>query len=271
MVGPMTDAAHHGGLQRAKGLAAVRLSGGALRGLRQSGCAKAVLPRGPGDPEVVFLNTAGGLTGGDRLDLALAVEAGRALGTTQAAERVYESAGGVAEVSVGLDVGPGARLDWLPAETIAFDRSALRRRTVARLAPDAALLLCETLVLGRAAMGEAVRRCDLGDRREVWRAGRLVLLEPLRITGEVIARGTRALLGGARAMATLALVAPGAEDALGALRGRHEGVEAAASAWDGRAVLRMRAAHAAPLRRALAAVVVALRGRLPRVWPVEPA
>ena len=258
-------------MQRARGRATVRLSGGALRDLHQSGCAKAMLPRGAGPAEVVFVNTAGGLTGGDALDQALAVESGRAVGTTQAAERIYASAGGAARVETRLRVGPGARLDWLPQETIAFDRSALRRRTVADLAEGASLLMCEALVLGRAAMGEVVRTLDLSDRREVRRGGRPVWIEPLRITGEVIARGTRALLGGARAIATLVLVAPGAEDALGVLGAPHEGVEAAASAWDGRAVLRLRAAHAAPLRRALARAILALRGRLPRVWPLEPA
>ena len=258
-------------MQRARGRAAARVADGALRDLSQSGCAKAILPRTPGPAEVVFLNTAGGLTGGDRLEQRLTVQAGRAVGTTQAAERLYASAGGAAEVDTRLVVGPGARLDWLPQETIAFDRSALRRRTVAELGPGATVLMAEALVLGRAAMGEAVRTTDLLDRREVRRGGRPVWVEPLAITGAVVARGTRALLGGARAIATLALVGPGAEDAVGALRAPQEGVEAAASGWDGRAVLRLRAPAAAPLRRALARAILALGGRIPRVWPVEPA
>ena len=267
----MDGSAHHGRLQRARGLVSVRLSGGALRDLRQSGSAKAMLPRVHGGvPEVVLLNTAGGLTGGDAFEQRVALDSGAAIVTTQTAERVYASVGGTAEVTTRLSLGPGARLDWLPQETIAFDRSALRRRLDADLAPDASLLICESLVLGREAMGEAVRAIDLRDRREVRRGGRPVWIEPLRITGAVLARGTGALLGGARAIATLALVAPGAEAAIAALGTPHEGVESAASAWDGRAVLRMRAAHAAPLRRALARVILALRGRLPRVWPIEP-
>lgn len=250
----------------------MRLVGGSLRGLRQSGCAKAMLPRTHGGwPEVVFLNTAGGLTGGDTLSQRLSVEGGRAVGTTQAAERIYASAGGTAEVETRLSVGPGARLEWLPQETILFDRSALKRRTVADLAPDATLLMAEMLVLGRAAMGESVGALDLVDRREVRRGGRPLWIEPLRITGAVIARRADALLGGARAVATLVLAAPGAEDAVAALRAEHEGVEAAASGWDGRAVLRMRAHHAAPLRRAFARAILALGEPLPRVWPLEPA
>ena len=64
-------------LQRSRGAASVRLGPGAgraaLRGLVQSGSARAFLPRVHGGPvEVYFLNTSGGLTGGDRLSLARA-------------------------------------------------------------------------------------------------------------------------------------------------------------------------------------------------------
>ena len=257
-------------MQRARGRAEVVLRDGRLRDLGQSGCAKALLPRTAGPAEAVFLNTSGGLTGGDRVAYALSVEAGRAVGTTQAAERLYASAAGAAEVQARLSVGPGARLDWLPQETIAFDRGALRRRTVVDLAPGATVLLSEMLVLGRRAMGESVRTLDLTDRREIRRDGRPVWSEPLRVTGAVIARGTRALLGGARALATLVLAGPGAQDAAARL-GPYEGVEAGASGWDGRCVLRMRAADPAPLRRALASAILALGGAIPLVWPQEPA
>lgn len=248
-----------------------------LTGLHQSGSAKAFLPRTHAPvPEVVFLNTSGGLTGGDRLDYALELGPGaRATGTTQTAERAYASAGGTAELGVALTLGPGAALDWLPQETILFDRAALARRTVADLTGDARLLLAEIVVLGRAAMGETVATLDFTDWRAVRRGGRPALVEPLRITDETLRRGA-ACLGGARAVATVALLAPGAEDALGAVRarlgrdlGRDLGVEvqAAASGWDGKCVVRMLAADAQPLKRAVAAVLAGLRdGPLPRVW-----
>ena len=53
--------------------------------------------------------------------------------------------------------GAGARLDWLPQETILFDAARLERRLEVDLAADARLTALETLVLGRAAMGETVR------------------------------------------------------------------------------------------------------------------
>lgn len=261
-------------LERVNGAAGVALSrrAGAVRldRLEQRGSAKAFLPRIHGPvPEVVFLNTAGGLTGGDRLAYALDIGGDGAItGTTQTAERIYSSRGEAAEVTVTLRAGTGARLHWLPQETILFDGAVLTRRTEADLAPDGELLLAETLVFGRAAMGEEVRRLELFDRREVRRAGRPVFLEPLRLNGTT--RDGLALLNGARAIATLALVAPGAEDALGPVRAvleTTEKVEAAASAWDGRCIVRLAAGAAWPLRQAVARVIGTLRGApLPRVW-----
>lgn len=260
-------------LERAQGRAAVTLGpgpGGArLERLAQQGAAKAFLPRvhGPA-PEVVFLNTAGGLTGGDRLSYALTLGPGaRAVAATQTAERGYASAGGRAELRVDLRLAAGAALDWLPQETILFDRAALDRCTSADLGAGARLLFCEMIVLGRAAMGETVRCLDLVDRREVRRDGLPVLVEPLRLTAAALAAGPAAT-GAARALATIALVAPGAEDALDAARDALPGdVEAAASAWDGKCVIRLTAGDAAPLKRAAASVLTRLRGRpLPRVW-----
>ena len=50
-------------LQRSHGAAHVSLDGGRLTELRQSGSGKAILPRTHAAvPEIVFLNTSGGLT-----------------------------------------------------------------------------------------------------------------------------------------------------------------------------------------------------------------
>jgi len=258
-------------LQRASGRAEVTLEHrrGATRiaGLHQSGSAKAFLPDMHGmTPEAVFLNTAGGLTGGDALRFALTLGPGtQAVGTTQTAERAYASAGGRARMEVALTLGAGAALDWLPQETILFDRSALARRTVADLGPEARLLMAEIVVLGRAAMGETVTRVQFSDWREVRRAGLPVLVEPLRLTDASLPGGP-AGLAGARAVATVALVAPGAEDSLARVRAvLPDG--AAASAWDGRLVVRLTGPDPGPVRQAMARVVTELRGAdLPRVW-----
>lgn len=265
-------------LQRATGRAAVTLTAdpcGETRLLRlhQSGSAKAFLPNVHGAaPEVVFLNTAGGLTGGDRLAFALTLGDGTtAVGTTQTAERAYASAGGRATMQVSLRLGAGAALDWLPQETILYDRSTLARRTEADLGPGARLLIAETVTLGRAAMGETVQHLEFSDWREVRRAGRPVLVDPLRLAAETLRAGAAAL-GSARAMAMIALVAEGAEAAVEQVRAclpaRDEGgVEAAASGWGGRLVVRLLGPDLLAVKRAVARVLGVIRGReLPRVW-----
>ncbi|MGQ0566030.1 MAG: urease accessory protein UreD, partial [Gemmobacter sp.] len=80
-----------------------------------------------------------------------------------------------------------------------------------------------------------------------------------------------AMLGGARAMATLALVHPAAPDRLAALNAvlDEPGVEAGASALDGRLVLRLIAWDGLPLRRQILRSLAVLRpGPVPRVWQV---
>lgn len=255
--------------QRTHGTAHIRLgSDGALQTLFQKGSGKIMLPRCHGSvPEAVFLNTAGGLTGGDRLDYKIDLAAGtRLTATTQTAERAYASSGGAAEVDVTMTVGAGAHLDWVPQETILFDRSALHRTTRIDLAPGGTCLFAEMLTLGRAAMGERVVTLDVIDRRIVTRAGASLLVDPLRVTDSDLSGGDPAGLGAAKALATVILVAPDVQDRLAALR-RILPDTAVASAWNGKLVVRAMSPDPYRLRRDVAAVLKHLRGvDLPRVW-----
>lgn len=273
----MLDRGDQMALQRSQGVARVglrsRAGRPALAELRQSGSAKAFLPRGAPD-EAIFLNTSGGLTGGDRLAYALDLAAGlRFCATTQTAERAYAAAGGQAEVRVDLRLGAAARLDWLPQETLLYEGSALRRETRVDLAGDAALLLCEMVVLGRHAMGESPRSLWFQDRRRVFRDGRPVWAESLQLDAPGLARADgAAALAGARCLAVVALIAPGAADAAAALNPLlpAEGCETALSAWNGKLILRLSARDSWPMKRQLARILTQLRGRpLPRVWQMN--
>ncbi|OSP56356.1 urease accessory protein UreD [Pseudoruegeria sp. SK021] len=245
-----------------------------LGNLHQSGSAKAMLPRTHrARPELVFLNTAGGLTGGDHLRFELEVGEGAAVtATTQTAERAYASLGDPARLDVTLRVGAGGGLHWLPQETIVFERAHLARRTVVDLSGDARLVMAETLVLGRAAMGEQLHDVTVRDWREVRRDGRPIFLEPLCLTAESLARRSgAAVLGAGLALSTICVAGPGAEDALTALRARlaeaGPEIEAAASGWDGKLVMRALSQDAFTLRRLVAECLHLLcAGPLPRVW-----
>ena len=102
------------------------------------------------------------------------------------------------------------------------------------MAPDASFLGVETLVFGRAAMGERVRTARLRDLIRVRRGNDLLLHDAIRLEGEVDAVLARpAVAAGARALATVVHVAPDAEARLDRVR-----EVAPASAWNGMLVAR---------------------------------
>jgi urease accessory protein len=263
--------------QRAFGQAMVRLVTAGpvtrLADLRQEGSARAMLPRStPERPEVVFLNTSGGLTSGDRIGFALELaEGARVQATTQTAERAYMALEGPAQLSVSMTAGAGADLVWLPQETILFEGSDLSRETEVALDDGAGCLTLEMVVLGRRAMGERPRAARLADRRRVTLRGRPLWVEQLRLDAGVATDGA-AVLGGGSAFATLAFCGQGREAAVDALRAVPvpEGVTAAVSGWNGRCLLRAVAAEPWPLKLYLGAAMARLTGRpLPRVWQMQ--
>ena len=192
--------------QRATGtlLLAVKRRGDAtvLDQFRQEGCLKARLPR----PErgawttAVTLNSSGGVVQGDRLTTAVTAGPGTCLTVaSQAAERFYRSPGGSpALLRTALSVAPGAALEWLPQEAILFDRCALDRRLEIGVAAGGWLLAVETLVFGRALMGETVREALLRDTIQVRQGGRLVLHDAIRLDGPVQDTLARPAGGGRR-------------------------------------------------------------------------
>ncbi|MFX5484683.1 urease accessory protein UreD, partial [Acinetobacter baumannii] len=72
--------------------------------------------------------------------------------TTAAAEKVYRAPEAPARLDISLKGASGAHLAWLPQETIMFDRAKMLRTIDIDLAENASLLLCESVVFGRAAM-----------------------------------------------------------------------------------------------------------------------
>ncbi|WP_336487428.1 urease accessory protein UreD [Methylobacterium nigriterrae] len=244
-----------------------------IAGLAESGPSRLRFPRFQGGtPEAVLVNTAGGIACGDRFAVSVELGAGAGLVlTTAAAEKVCRSDGPVSTIGSRLDLGPGARLAWLPQETILYDRARLARRFEADLAPDAGLIVCEILVFGRAARGERVEEGHVSDVWRIARAGRLVYADALSLDGPVAALLARpAIGGGARALATLIDLSPGAEGRLEEARALLDAagaVEAGASAWNGHLAVRMLARDADALRRLAARFLAGYRGEaLPRVW-----
>ncbi|SIT04019.1 urease accessory protein [Roseivivax lentus] len=187
---------------------------------RTRGALKMLFPVRTPRAEAILINTAGGLTGGDRLQLSVEVQAGAHLTmTTQAAERVYRAREDTARVTSDITVGAGAHLSWLPQELIVYEGGALDRRLAIDLDASASLLMVEPVIFGRRAMAETLRAGHLSDRIRVSRAGRPLYLDGTELHGDIAATLARRALGqGAGAMASLLYVAPDAGAHLDALR-----------------------------------------------------
>ncbi len=244
--------------------------------LFEEGAARLRLPRRRSDPlEAVLINTAGGLTGGDRIDWQFEVgQSCRTVMTTQACEKIYRAADGVATVRTRIEIADNGRASWLPQETIVYNKGRLERRLDVELAERAEVLIVEPIVFGRLAMGEQVTDVTLHDRWRIRRAGRLIHAEDFRLGPNAAAQLDKpSVAGGGIAMATILLVADGAERQLEAVRGLI-GPGDGASAWQvgqsGKLLARLVAKDSYELRNRMVPLLELLNGEaeLPRIWSV---
>jgi len=241
------------------------------RHLHESGSLRVRFPSPEAEGlSAVFVNTAGGIAGGDRFDIDIAAGEGSRLAvTTAAAEKIYRAQGPAAEVNIALKAAEGAHLAWLPQETILFDRARVSRRIDIDLAEGASLLLCEIVVFGRTAMGERMRSGEFVDRWRMRRGGRLVFAENIRLDGDIGEKLARpAVANGGVAIGT-ALIAPGDEALVERIRGLSDsfGSEVGISCWNGFAMARFCGQDAARLRADMMAVLGRASGvGLPRLW-----
>ncbi len=159
--------------------------------------------------EIVLGNTAGGVVAGDELNVTVRThERGTALITSQAAEKVYRSAGMDAHIAVRLAAGPGTWLHWMPQETILFDGVRLRRRIAIDAERGASILAGELQIFGRIARGEQFTHGLFHDEWRVRYAGELMWADNLHLAGDV-GPPLHSVVGfdGSNAMASLVYVA----------------------------------------------------------------
>jgi urease accessory protein len=241
-----------------------------LARLHEAGGLRLKFPKGEGC-EAVIVNTAGGVTGGDRCTITLSAEAGAdVVVTTQSAEKIYLAEDAPARIEARLMLAAHARLCYAPQGAILFDGAGLMRNIEADMAGDATLTIMETMMFGRVARGEIMRSGAISDRWRVRRAGRLAFAEDIRLQDDIAeSMRTPARGDGAVAIATLLHLSPDAEARLDTVRAALDGAECdcGASAWNDMLVARFAAvspSHAsAAARRALEAVTGA---PAPRIW-----
>jgi urease accessory protein len=252
-----------------------------LADLAQFAPLRLLFPRVPEDEPLTacLSNTAGGVVGGDVLDVEVNAMAGaRVLAMGQAAEKIYRSAGATARLGITLSAGPEAWLEWLPQETILFEGAKLDRRTRIEIDSSAQTLTGEILVFGRKAHGETLRTGLIRDVVEVARDGRLIWTDALHLDGDLRApldHGTA--FAGAQATALLILHAPDLIAHRDALRelAPPEGVRFGATVVAGLVIARWLAWDVQAMRRHYAGAWTLLRARaggwperLPPLWHI---
>ena len=158
-------------------------------------------PEGPGICHHVLVHPPGGVVGGDSLELeATLAEGAHALITTPGATRFYRSNGPLASQRSTLTLAPGARLEWLPMEAIAYRGCEAENLLRFEIAPGAEMIGWDLLALGLPAAnlgfdsGRFLQQIELPgvwlERGRIDASDRLLLDSPLGWAGQ-------------RAMATL--------------------------------------------------------------------
>jgi urease accessory protein len=248
-------------LQRAHGSGRIVVSGSETRtsivDVFERSPIRIMFPRSAPDSlqEAVFINTAGGIAGGDRLEFAVTALADASLAvTSQAAEKVYRALSQPARIATKLTVCAAAKLAWLPQETIVFNWGRLSRETDIDLSSEAELLALEWLVLGRAAHGEKIVGGEVTESWRVKKDGRLVWADSFRVTDECYPHlHRRALLSNCKAVGTLIYFGPSLDERLEFLREIARSLEChcAATSVGGLIIVRFAATVPSDLRLAL--------------------
>jgi urease accessory protein len=252
-------------LQRAEGSGRIVLSGSEngtrIVDLFERSPIRILFPRigGGAVEEAVFVNTAGGIAGGDRLESGVTALANASIAvTSQAAEKVYRALNEPARVATKLEACATAKLAWLPQETIVFDWGRLSRETEVKCSSGAELLALEWLVLGRAAHGEDMVHGHITDSWRVKKDGRLIWADSFRATDEVFPHVHRkALLSNCKAVGTLIFFGPYLDARLALLRDIAPSLEChcAATSVSGLIIVRFAAQASADLRPAVRCVL----------------
>ena len=117
---------------------------------------QSLYPEGSGICHNVVVHPPAGIAGGDVLqtDIHLAAHS-HALITTPGATRFYKSLGPTAEQNLSAKLEPGARLEWLPMETLCYPRALAENTLRFELAPGSEMMGWDVLGLGLPVRSEA--------------------------------------------------------------------------------------------------------------------
>ena len=263
-------------LQRARGLLNISTqkayqTNTRLKNLRQEGSYRASFPRhSKGNIETVIINTAGGVTSGDKFTTTITAHENSQISiTTQAAERIYRARDTlVGEIQTSLCLQKNAQLYWLPQETILFDGARLKRRLDVDLHSSAKFLMVEPLVFGREASGEKLLSGMLDDRVSISSNGQPIYIDRIKLKDNITDQLMRpALANNSHAVVSIVLVKPNAKLLLEPVRALLPQKAGASLLNDNILVVRMLAQDSYEMRTATFPILTLLtHNTVPKNW-----
>lgn len=227
-----------------------------------------------GTCHVYLLHPPGGIVGGDQLELQVdAAPGSHALITTPAATKFYRAGPHPSAVLQQNLTVRDAVLEWLPQETIVFDGAKVKASTRVDLTGQSSFIGWEILCLGRPAVQEKFALGNVHQDFLLYRDGKPLLLDRLRLTGDSPALAARWGLAESQAMGTL-LMHPGSGADIAALRAvQADDVKFAVTLVGGVLHCRALSAQAEAIRRLFNELWLQLRSNLlgrmasaPRIW-----
>ena len=243
---------------------------GQLRHLYQQGASKALFARKRDGTEAIFINTSGGITGGDQLNGYFETSDTACLSvTTQGCERIYRSRACVnGTVDNRLVVRNQSSLFWLPQETLFYDGGHLERHLTIDVSSDATALIVEPMLFGRLAMGEHHLSGNLQECITLSIDGQLAFQDATHFSGNITQTLDRpAVLAGARATALVVFSSLIAGAVLPTIRDMLNETSGASVTQDHLLIARLIAPDGMTLRRMLVPIITILtQTDLPKTW-----
>lgn len=183
---------------------------------------KALYPDSMKCCQAVIIHPPGGIAAGDFLAITIDVaQNAQALITTPSATKWYGAFGGtVASQHIKMNVK--GYLQWLPAETIVYDKAVVDSVLMMDIAPTGSVMGWDTLIFGRHGSGERYSHGTFNQTLRLSLDEDVVWIERLRLLGNDPLFNSPLGLQGHHALATCWIVVPAdadlSDDCLSALR-----------------------------------------------------
>ena len=258
-------------LQRSNGSINIEFYNNQLKKLFQSGCSKILNPNSYNENnELVFINTAGGITCNDTLEAKINLVNSDVSISTQAAEKIYAGIGNEATIDIDISLS-NSDLYWLPKELILFDRSKLKRRINLYLDNKSNIFFCETSIFGRKAMSEKIQNISYSDIWKTFINSKIKHIESINLSNNVISNlNNKFTLSNHNAISTILVFGPIVETVqndLSKIIETIDSINCELSIWDNKLIIRSIAHDNYELKKTLNFILEnIIYDKLPKSW-----